>query len=76
MANKKIKHVKKGQIIVKVSKKYFRPSEVDSLIGDATKARRKLKWKPKVTIKQLIKSMIKKDLAEAIRTRHLLDSGL
>ena len=76
LANKKIKHVKKGQIIVKVSKKYFRPSEVDSLIGDATKARRKLKWKPKVTIKQLIKSMIKKDLAEAIRTRHLLDSGL
>ena len=43
--------------IIKVSDKYFRPTEVESLLGDATKAREKLGWKPKITFKELVEDM-------------------
>ena len=43
--------------IIKVSDKYFRPTEVESLLGDATKAKEKLGWKPKITFKQLVEDM-------------------
>jgi GDPmannose 4,6-dehydratase len=43
-------------------KKYFRPAEVDLLIGDSTKARQKLGWKPKVNFKQLVEMMVEEDL--------------
>jgi GDPmannose 4,6-dehydratase len=49
---------KEGRIIVKVSKIYFRPLEVDFLKGNAAKARRVLKWKPKISLDQLINEMI------------------
>ena len=52
----------KGKIIIECSKKYFRPSEVETLIGDATKAKKELKWKPKINIKQLIDEMVEEDL--------------
>ena len=45
-------------VIIQVDKKYFRPTEVDSLRGDFNKARKKLGWKPKIKIKELIKDMI------------------
>jgi len=48
----------KGRVIIACNKKYFRPAEVDSLIGDAAKARKILKWKPKININGLIKEMI------------------
>ena len=48
----------KGKIIIVTDKKYFRPAEVDNLLGDSTKARKLLKWKPKFNIKDLIKDMI------------------
>jgi len=48
----------KGQAIIKIDKSYFRPTEVDSLLGDASKARRILNWKPKMNINDLIKDMI------------------
>tara|TARA_A100000164_G_C21876705_1_gene757994 strand:- start:2 stop:1045 length:1044 start_codon:yes stop_codon:yes gene_type:complete len=51
-----------GKIIIECSKKYFRPSEVDSLLGKATKARKKLKWKPKINIKELVNEMVERDL--------------
>lgn len=47
-----------GELIVKVDKRYFRPSEVDYLLGDATKAAKKLNWKPKVGFEELVKIMI------------------
>ncbi len=50
-----------NKVIVECSKKYFRPSEVDTLIGDPSKAKRILKWKPKVSIKELAKEMVKED---------------
>ena len=49
------------RVIVECSKKYFRPSEVDTLIGDPSKAKRILKWKPKVSIKELAKEMVRED---------------
>ncbi|KAF2899850.1 hypothetical protein ILUMI_06337 [Ignelater luminosus] len=49
-------------IRVKINPKYFRPTEVDILLGDSTKARQKLKWAPKVTFKELVKNMMDSDL--------------
>ena len=46
-----------GNTIIKVNAKYFRPSEVETLLGDATKAKEKLGWKPKFTFKQLVEDM-------------------
>ncbi len=57
----------KGQVIIECSKKYFRPAEVDTLLGDSSKARKMLKWKPKVSIKELVKEMVESDLTELKR---------
>ena len=57
-------------IVIRVSKKYFRPNEVNNLIGNANKAKRLLKWKAKINIHQLIKEMMDTDL-ELIRKSKL-----
>ncbi|MFM1874730.1 MAG: hypothetical protein RL266_467 [Bacteroidota bacterium] len=54
--------LKVGQVVVKVDPTYFRPAEVDTLIGDATKAKEKLGWQPKVTIQELVAEMVASDL--------------
>lgn len=54
-----------GKIIVEISPKYFRPTEVDHLCGDLSKAREKLKWKPKTSFLDLIRLMTKADLRNA-----------
>jgi GDPmannose 4,6-dehydratase len=46
-----------GRTIVKVNPKYFRPAEVETLLGDATKAKEKLGWEPKISFKQLVEDM-------------------
>ena len=51
-----------GKVIVRVGKKYFRPTEVETLLGDARKAKKILKWKPKISLNQMIKEMIERDL--------------
>ena len=56
---------------VEVDKRYFRPAEVDILIGDASKAEQVLGWKPKVRFKELIEIMVDADLAELRRIHHL-----
>ena len=48
-----------GKVIIECDKSYFRPLDVNTLLGDSRKARKKLKWKPKVNIDMLIKEMIK-----------------
>ena len=53
---------KNNNLIVECSKKYYRPTEVDTLLGDASKAKKILKWKPKVTIKELANEMVREDL--------------
>ncbi|AIL66188.1 GDP-mannose 4,6-dehydratase (plasmid) [Rickettsiales bacterium Ac37b] len=54
-----------GKCIVAVDHKYFRPTEVDTLLGDASKAKAKLGWSPKISFKELVKEMILHDLKEA-----------
>jgi len=54
-----------GKAVVGINPRYFRPSEVDLLIGDATKAYEKLGWKPKTTFKELVKLMVTSDFAKA-----------
>jgi GDPmannose 4,6-dehydratase len=51
-----------GRRIVAVDPRYFRPAEVDSLLGDASKARKKLGWKPKVKFRELVSEMVREDL--------------
>jgi len=51
-----------GNDIIKVDPRYFRPSEVESLLGDASKAKQKLNWSPKITFDQLVQEMVSKDL--------------
>jgi GDPmannose 4,6-dehydratase len=58
---------KSGKTVVRIDPVYFRPTEVDLLIGDASKAREKLGWKPKTSFAQLVKEMVDGDLAIARR---------
>ena len=53
-----------GKIIIKVAKKYFRPTEVETLLGDSKKAKKILKWQPKITFNQMVKEMIESDYNE------------
>lgn len=52
----------KGRCIIAVDKKYFRPAEVETLLGDATKAHTKLGWTPKITFSELVREMVESDL--------------
>src|SRR3989344_1739595 len=56
-----------GQVIVRVDPRYFRPSEVESLLGDPTKARQKLGWPPKISFRELVTEMVREDLKSAER---------
>ena len=56
-----------GKCIVAVDPRYFRPTEVDSLLGDATKARAKLGWRPRTSFRELVAEMVREDLKSAER---------
>jgi len=56
-----------GRCIVSVDSRYFRPTEVETLLGDASKAREKLGWTPKIKFRQLVAEMVRQDLKEAER---------
>jgi GDPmannose 4,6-dehydratase len=58
--------LKVGDVVVKIDPGYFRPTEVDFLLGDATKAREKLGWKPTITFEKLVRSMVRADIREAM----------
>ena len=66
---------KSGKTVVLVDRTYFRPTEVDLLVGDATKAREKLGWVPTCDLQQMIKEMIAADLEEAHKDQHLHSGG-
>ncbi len=51
-----------GETLVRINSRYFRPTEVDLLVGDATKAKKKLGWVPKVTFDDLVKEMVKEEM--------------
>ena len=54
-----------NEIVIKIDQRYFRPTEVESLLGDATKAKEKLGWVPSITLEELVKEMIERDLKDA-----------
>jgi GDPmannose 4,6-dehydratase len=56
-----------GQCIVAVDPRYFRPTEVETLLGDASKARRQLGWKPEISFSDLVREMMREDLKDAER---------
>ncbi len=55
-----------GNIVVRISPTYFRPTEVDTLLGDSTKAKLELGWEPKVNLSQMVQEMVKNDLKIAL----------
>ena len=68
-------HIDLGDTLVKVDPNYFRPTEVDLLIGDASKAKRILNWEPEYQLDDLIEDMVKADIKNMKKDRVLLDGG-
>ena len=64
-----------NEIVIRVDQRYFRPTEVEELLGDSTKAFKKLNWKPKLSLEELIYEMIENDLEEARKECFLRDGG-
>jgi len=64
-----------NEIVIRVDKRYFRPTEVDQLLGDASKARKKLQWQPSISLCELITEMIKEDSNEAKKEYMLKSKG-
>ena len=65
-----------GLVVVKVDSKYYRPTEVDLLIGDPTKAMIKLGWKPKYNLEALVKEMVASDVSLFKKELYIKHSGL
>ena len=66
---------KPGDAIVKVDPRYFRPTEVETLLGDATKAKTKLGWTPKIALAELVREMVDADYASAQRDSLVKQAG-
>ena len=64
-----------NKIVVRIDPRYFRPTEVNELLGDASKAKKKLGWKPKITLEALVEEMINSDKEEALRESLLKEKG-
>ena len=69
------RRVDNNSIVIKIDKKYFRPCEVNTLIGDASKANKKLGWAPKISLEELVSEMIKHDKELAIKDNLLRKEG-
>lgn len=67
--------VKAGDIIVKVDPRYFRPTEVETLLGDPSKARQKLGWVPETSFAELVREMVRADHASAMRDALVKEAG-
>jgi GDPmannose 4,6-dehydratase len=65
-----------GSVVIRIAEDYFRPTEVDTLLGDASKARREMGWKPRVTMSQLVREMVASDLKAARLERMKVDAKI
>lgn len=68
--------LKAGDVVMRINPRYFRPAEVDSLLGDPSKAKQKLGWEPETTVQDLCAEMIAEDLEIAQRSALLREHGL
>jgi GDPmannose 4,6-dehydratase len=68
--------VKPGEVIVRIDPRYFRPAEVETLLGDPSKAKEKLGWEPKITAREMCAEMVAADLKAAQRHALLKEHGL
>ncbi len=64
-----------GDVVVSVDRRYFRPTEVDDLLGDSSKARKQLGWSPQTSFDELVSEMVEEDLSLARRDRLVRDGG-
>ncbi len=67
--------VKVGDVVVKIDPRYFRPTEVETLLGDPTKAKKKLGWVPKITLDEMVEEMVAHDLDKAKQHAFLKSEG-
>jgi GDPmannose 4,6-dehydratase len=67
--------LKVGDVVVQIDPRYFRPAEVETLLGDPTKAKTKLGWVPEITAQQMCAEMVTEDLKTAQRTAFLKAHG-
>ncbi len=67
--------LKPGSVIVRIDPRYFRPTEVETLLGDASKARARLGWSPNITFRELVREMVEEDFAAARRDSLCLQAG-
>jgi GDPmannose 4,6-dehydratase len=68
-------NVKVGDVIVRIDSRYFRPAEVETLLGDPTKAKEKLGWIPQITVQEMCSEMVCEDLKNAKRHALLKSHG-
>lgn len=74
-ADEKGYDVSTGKSLVEIDPKYFRPAEVDLLVGDASKAKKVLGWEPKHSVEELVKEMVASDMKLFERDKYLLEGG-
>ncbi|MBW2067202.1 MAG: GDP-mannose 4,6-dehydratase, partial [Deltaproteobacteria bacterium] len=67
--------IREGDVVVEVDPRYFRPTEVDELLGDPTKANKELGWEPRISFKEMVAQMVRADLEEASRDQLCKESG-
>ena len=67
--------IKEGDIVVRIDPRYYRPTEVDALLGDPTKAKKELKWEPRFSFREMVSEMVQEDLEGASMDQLCKDSG-
>ena len=65
-----------GEVVVRIDPRYFRPAEVETLLGDPTKAREKLGWSPITTLEEMVAEMVTADKLQAEKEALLKSKGL
>jgi GDPmannose 4,6-dehydratase len=68
-------NISSGAVLIKIDKRYFRPTEVDFLLGDASKAKAKLGWESTISFDQLVKEMVSEDIKEAEKDQFCNNAG-
>ncbi len=75
-SNIPVKRLKKGQAVISVDPRYFRPSEVDTLLGDSSKAKKVLGWVPNISFEKMVEEMVAYDIEQCVREVVCLRNGL